>query len=56
MAALENVSLTETQAFLREILHDKPSMALLRTIRRILPGLSPELQFALRETLREQGS
>jgi hypothetical protein len=56
MAALENVSLTETQAFLREILHDKPSMALLRTIRRILPGLSPELQSALRETLREQGS
>lgn len=56
LAALERVSLTETLAFLREILRDKPSLLLLRTVRRILPGLSPELQSALREILREQGS
>jgi len=55
IAALERVSLTETQAFLREILRDKPALPLLRTIRRILPGLSPELQSALRLILREQG-
>ncbi len=54
IAALEQVSLTETLAFLREILHDQPSLALLRTIRRILPGLSAELQSALREILRVQ--
>jgi hypothetical protein len=49
IAALERVSLTETLAFLRQILHDQPSLVLLRTIRRILPGLSTELQSALRE-------
>jgi len=54
IAALERVSLTETLAFLREILHDQPSPVLLRTIRRILPGLSPELQSALKEILRAQ--
>ncbi len=55
LVALEGVSLMETLAFLREILQDQPSLPLLRTIRRILPGLSPELQAALREILREQG-
>ena len=52
LAALERVSLTETLAYLREILNKQPSVVLLRTIRRILPGLSPELQGALREILR----
>ncbi len=55
LAALEQVSLKETLAFLREILRDQPSQLFLRTIRRILPGLSPEIQSALREALREQG-
>jgi hypothetical protein len=54
VAALEKVSLTETLAFLREIISDKPSLLMIRTIRRILPGLSAELQAALREILREQ--
>lgn len=55
VAALESVSLTETTAFLRAILLDHPSVVLLRTIRRILPGLSPPLQAALREMLRDGG-
>ncbi len=54
LAALERVSLTETVAFLREIIHDHPTNMILRIIRRILPGLSPELGSALRESLREQ--
>ena len=54
-ATLERVSLTETLAFLREIVRDNPPPLMIRTIRRILPGLSPELQAALREILREQG-
>ena len=52
LTALERVSLTETVAFLREILQDQPSPVLLRTVRRMLPGLSPELQSALKEILR----
>ena len=56
VATLERVSLTETLAFLREIIRDNPAPLMLRTIRRILPGLSQELQVALREILRDQGS
>jgi hypothetical protein len=54
VAALERVSLIETVAFLREIIRDNPSLLMVRTIRRILPGLSPELQSALRDILRDQ--
>ncbi len=54
LAALESVSLTETVAFLRGILHDQPSTTLLRTLRRILPGFSPALQSALRDIMRTQ--
>jgi len=56
LAALERVSLTETIAFLREIIRDDPEPLMLRIFRRILPGLSPDLQEALRETLREQNN
>ncbi|HEX7541366.1 MAG TPA: hypothetical protein VF352_04475, partial [Anaerolineales bacterium] len=56
LATLEQVSPTETLAFLREILGDNPSPLMLRTIRRILAGLSPELQAGLREMLRIQGN
>ena len=56
LAALERVSLTETTAFLREIIRGNPEPGMLRIFRRVLPGLSPELQDALRETLREQNN
>ena len=56
VAALERVSLTETTAYLREIIRGNPEPLMLRIFRRILPGLSPELQEALRETLREQSN
>jgi hypothetical protein len=54
LGALERVSLTETVAFLREIVSKAPSPILLRILRRMLPGLSPALQEALREILRTQ--
>jgi hypothetical protein len=54
IAALEKVSLTETTAFLREALRDKPKPAMLRTFRRMLPAFSSELQEGLRELFREQ--
>jgi len=56
LAALERVSLIETVAFLREIIHTNPTPMMLRIFRRILPSLSQELQEALRETLREQSN
>jgi hypothetical protein len=56
LATLEGVSLTETTVFLREIVHSDPPALMLRTLRRILPGLSPELQAALRAMLREGGN
>lgn len=56
LATLERVSLTETLAFLREIIGDNPAPLMLRTFRRILAGLSPELQAGLREMLREHGN
>jgi hypothetical protein len=54
LTALERVSLIETAAFLREIIHTNPRPMMLRILRRILPGFSQELQEVLRETLREQ--
>jgi hypothetical protein len=54
LAALERVSLTETVAFLREIIRAMPNPLMLRIFRRILPGLSPQLQETLREILRAQ--
>ena len=56
LVALEHVSLTETTAFLREIIWDNPEPMMLRIFRRIVPGLSPRLQEALLETLREQSN
>ena len=52
LAALERVSLTETTAFLREIILSNPTPMMLRIFLRILPNLSPDLQKALREDLR----
>jgi hypothetical protein len=54
LAALGRVSLTETLVFLREILSASPSPALLRTLRRSLPALPPDLQAGLRELLRDK--
>jgi hypothetical protein len=56
IATLERVSYTETLAFLREILSDQPAPLMLRTIRRILPGLSVNLQASLLEILRQHGN
>jgi hypothetical protein len=55
LATLEHVSPTETLAYLREIISDHPSPLMLRTLRRVLVGLSPDLQSGLRELLRENG-
>ena len=54
LATLEQVSLTETRAFLFELIRDNPSPLMLRTIRRILGRFSSELQANLREMLRAQ--
>jgi hypothetical protein len=56
LVGLERVSLTETVAFLREIIDVNPPPMMLRIIRRILPGLSRELGEALRDSLREQNN
>ena len=56
LAALERHSLTETVAFLREIMREAPNPMMLRIFRRVLPGLSQELQEALLEILREQNT
>jgi hypothetical protein len=56
LAALERFSLTETTSYLREVMRDNPKATMLRTFRRILPGLSPELQASLREIFREQAA
>jgi hypothetical protein len=50
---LEKVSPIETLSFLRDIIRDNPAPLMLRTLRRILPGISPELQAGLREMLRD---
>jgi hypothetical protein len=54
LAALGNISLTETLMYLREILSALPSATLVRTLRRSLPAFSPELQAGLRELLRDK--
>jgi hypothetical protein len=53
LATLEQVSLTETVAFLRDIINNNPSPTVIRTLQRILPGLSAELQSAVKTMLRE---
>jgi len=54
--ALARVSVTETVFFLGELLHgSKPHPLMLRTLRRMLPALSPALQSGLREALRDLG-
>jgi hypothetical protein len=52
LITLEQVSPTETLSFIRELIRDNPSPLLLRTFRRILGGLSPHLQSAVREMLQ----
>jgi hypothetical protein len=54
LAALGRVSLAETLYFLGEILRSSPNPMMVRTLRRILPGLPPDLQAGLRELLRSQ--
>ena len=54
LAAMEHVSLTETVAYLREIIRNNPRPGIVRLFRRILPNLSPEMQEALRASLREK--
>jgi hypothetical protein len=56
LTTLGQVSLTETLAFLREIIGDNPDPLMLRTLRRILAGLSPDLRSGLQEMLRNHGS
>jgi hypothetical protein len=56
LSTLEKVSLTETLSFLREIISNNPDPLMLRTIRRILPGLSPDLQAGLLEIFRQRGT
>jgi hypothetical protein len=51
LSALEIVSLTETSMYLRDLLSHNPSQTLLRTLRRMLPAFSIELQTSLRDTL-----
>jgi len=55
-ATLGQVSLTETLAFLREIIGDSPSPLMLRTFHRILAGLPLDLRSGLQEMLRNHGS
>jgi hypothetical protein len=52
LKTLEQISLTETLAFLREIISDNPTPLMVRTLHRILPGLSPIMQASLRKMLR----
>ncbi|MBN2386146.1 MAG: hypothetical protein JXB85_03945 [Anaerolineales bacterium] len=52
LAALGQVSPTETLYFLGEIIKSDPPPMLVRTLRRILTGLPEELQSGLREMLR----
>ncbi len=56
LAALTQVSATETIVFLREILRSRPAPMLLRTLRRLLPALPEELQSGLHDALREADS
>lgn len=53
LTALSRLSLTETAYFLSEILAKNPPPMMVRTLRRILPGLPADLQPKLREWLRQ---
>lgn len=53
LLALQTFSTIETLGFLQEIIHDHPNPMMLRTLRRILPSLHPDLQAGLRDLLRE---
>ena len=52
LATLERVSRSETLAFLREVIGSSSTPLMLRTLQRILPGLSPEMRTSLRDLLR----
>ncbi len=52
LIALEEVSLVETAHYLQEIIASDPNPQALRTLRRILPSLSPTMQAEIRDTLR----
>lgn len=56
LVTLEGVSRMETIVFLREMLTGRPPAMLVRTVRRMLPAFSPELQNALRDMLHETGT
>lgn len=56
IATLERISLTETLVYLRQVTLQQASPLMVRTMLRILPGLSPDLQAGLRKTLRTQVS
>jgi hypothetical protein len=53
LAALAEVSTTETIVFLREVLRSTPDPSLLRTLRRVMSTLPEKVQSGLRDTLRE---
>ncbi len=53
LVALSRLSPTETAYFLGEILAENPPPMMVRTLRRILPGLPADLQSKLREMLRQ---
>ena len=53
LSALSRVSPTETLYFLGEVLRESPHPMMVRTLRRVLPGLPPDLQAGLREMLRQ---
>jgi len=55
LLALDRVSLKETTVYLREILTNDPPAMLLRTMRRMLPAFSTDLQIALRDILHAEG-
>jgi hypothetical protein len=54
LTALEQVSFPETVAFLCELLSDESKPSTLLLLRRVMPGLSKEMQAAMRESLRER--
>ncbi len=53
LAALSRTSPTETLFFLREILSREPKPMMVRTMRRMLPSLPPDLQSDLLDLLRK---
>lgn len=55
ICAIEHISLTETIFYLHDILISKPPNTFIPILRRMLTFFSPELQTAVRSTLRELG-